>query len=352
MKCYRIGGQAVMEGVMMKNGNDYAIAVRKQDQTVVLDKRTYKSFSKRYKILGLPVLRGIVAFVESLILGMKILTFSAEFFEVDEEPSDFEKKMEAKYGKKRMNDFFIGLSVFLAIIFSVALFIMVPLLISQAMTNILPSTRWVNVVDGLVRVVILLAYMSVITLMKDIKRVFQYHGAEHKTINCYESGDELTVENVKKHSRYHKRCGTSFIFLVVLISVAVLTIFNVDTFLLRLAVRLLMLPIIAGVSYEVIQLLGKHDSKVSLFFSKPGMWLQQLTTKEPDESMIEIAITSVVAVLPDEAVEKVAPNFSEQTGINLDEAYELAKEHERMKTEDAEGIKPEVTDDDDNTKSA
>lgn len=299
MKKYNIGGQAVIEGVMMKNGDDYAIAIRKPDQEILIEKRKYVSFSKRIKILGLPILRGMVAFVESMVLGMKILTFSAEFFEVEEEQGKFEKKMEDKYGAKKVNDFIIGLSVVFAIIMSVGLFILLPLLVSQLLEPLLPSTRMLNLVDGLLRVLILLIYMSVITLMKDIKRVFQYHGAEHKTINCYESGDDLTVANVRKHSRYHKRCGTSFIFIVVLISVGVLTLFNVETFLLRLGVRLLLLPFIAGFSYEVIKLLGRTDGKISMFFSKPGMWLQQLTTKEPDDLMIEIAIASVEAVLPE-----------------------------------------------------
>jgi uncharacterized protein YqhQ len=300
MKRVNIGGQAVIEGVMMKNGDDYAVAIRKPDQEIIIDKKQYVSFTKRHKLLNLPIFRGMVAFVESMVIGMKILTYSAEFFEVEEEQGKFEKKLEDKYGKKKMDGFFIGLAVVLAMLFSVGLFILLPLFISQLLKPVLPNARMVNLVDGLMRVVILLVYMAVIRLMNDIKRVFQYHGAEHKTINCLEHEEELTVENVRKHSRYHKRCGTSFIFLVVLISVGVLTLFNVDTFLLRLGVRLLLLPFIAGLSYEVIKLLGRTDNKISLFFSKPGMWLQQLTTIEPDDDQIEVAIASVNAVLPKE----------------------------------------------------
>ncbi|MDA3845118.1 MAG: DUF1385 domain-containing protein [Vallitaleaceae bacterium] len=300
MKRVNIGGQAVIEGVMMKNGDDYAVAIRKPDQEIIIDKKQYVSFTKRHKLLNLPIFRGMVAFVESMVIGMKILTYSAEFFEVEEEQGKFEKKLEDKYGKKKMDGFFIGLAVVLAMLFSVGLFILLPLFISQLLKPVLPNARMVNLVDGLMRVVILLVYMAVIRLMNDIKRVFQYHGAEHKTINCLEHEEELTVENVRKHSRYHKRCGTSFIFLVVLISVGVLTLFNVDTFLLRLGVRLLLLPFIAGLSYEVIKLLGRTDNKISMFFSKPGMWLQQLTTIEPDDDQIEVAIASVNAVLPKE----------------------------------------------------
>jgi len=300
MKRVNIGGQAVIEGVMMKNGDDYAVAIRKPDQEIIIDKKQFVSFTKRYKILGLPIFRGMVAFLEAMVIGMKILTYSAEFFEVEEEQSNFEKKMEAKYGKKKMDGFFIGLAVVIATLFSIGLFIILPLTVSQLLKPVLPNDRMVNLVDGLMRVVILLAYMALIRLMNDIKRVFQYHGAEHKTINCLEHEEELTVENVRKHSRYHKRCGTSFIFLVVLISVGVLTIFNVDTYILRLGVRLLLLPFIAGISYEIIKLLGRTDNKVSLFFSKPGMWLQQLTTIEPDDDQIEVAIASVRAVLPKE----------------------------------------------------
>lgn len=298
-KC-KIGGQAVIEGVMMRNGDDFAIAIRKPDDEIIIENKHYVSFSKRIKVLGLPFLRGVVALLESMVLGMKILTFSAEFYEVEEEQSKFEKKLENKFGAKKMNDILIGISVVIAILMSVGLFVLLPLFVSQLLDNVFDNKFNVNLIDGLLRVVILLIYMSVITLMEDIKRVFQYHGAEHKTINCYEHDEALTVENVKKHSRYHKRCGTSFIFVVVLISIAILTLIGFETFWLRLGVRLLMFPIIAGISYEVIQLLGKKDTKLSLMLSTPGMWLQKLTTKEPDDKMIEVAIASVEAVLPKE----------------------------------------------------
>lgn len=295
MKKIDVGGQAIIEGVMMKKQDVYSIAVRKPDNEIVLEKRNYKSFSKRNVILGLPIIRGAVAFVESLVMGMKILTYSAEFFEVEGEnkPGKLEEKLENKFGKKKMDDILILISVILASIFSIGLFILLPLGISQLLKPFFDNTRIINLVDGIVRVLILFGYIYAISFMKDIKRIFQYHGAEHKSIHCLESGEELTIENVKKQSRFHKRCGTNFLFIVVAISVLVLTLFNVDDFLLRFIVRLVMLPFIAGISYEVIKLLGKNESLVSDIISFPGMCLQKITTSEPDDEQIEVAIAAL-----------------------------------------------------------
>lgn len=301
MKKLDVGGQAIIEGVMMKQGDTYSIAVRKPDKEIILEKRNYRSFSKRYKIFGLPVIRGAVAFLESMVMGMKILTFSAEFFEVEgEEASTFEKKMEAKWGKKRMDDFVIGLSVVLATVLSIGLFILLPLGIASLLSNVMESSRMINFVDGIIRVVILLAYITAISKMKDIQRVFQYHGAEHKSIHCYEKDEELTVDNVRKQPRLHKRCGTNFLFIVVLVSVAVLTVFSVDTFVLRLLVRLGLMPVIAGLSYEVLKMLGKHDNPFVDAISYPGLMLQKITTREPDDSQIEVAIAALKGALNEE----------------------------------------------------
>ncbi|PKM50859.1 MAG: DUF1385 domain-containing protein [Firmicutes bacterium HGW-Firmicutes-7] len=299
MKYVDVGGQAIIEGVMMKRQDVYAIAVRKPDHEIILEKKVYKSFTKRNKIFGLPIIRGAVAFVESLVMGMKILTYSAEFFEVDGEvePSKFEKKFENKFGKKKMDDMLILLSIILATLLSIGLFILLPLGISQLLKPILESTRMINLVDGLIRVLILFGYIYLISLMKDIQRVFQYHGAEHKSIHCLENEEELTIENVKKQSRLHKRCGTNFLFVVVIISVVVLTLFNVDTFFLRLGIRLIMLPFIAGLSYEVIKLLGKNDNVFSDIVSFPGLCLQKITTSEPDDEQIEVAIAALKGAL-------------------------------------------------------
>ncbi|PKM57208.1 MAG: DUF1385 domain-containing protein [Firmicutes bacterium HGW-Firmicutes-3] len=294
-----IGGQAVIEGVMMRNNEKYATAVRTSDQKIVLDKREYVSLTKRYKVLGLPLIRGGVAFLESMVIGMKILTFSAEFFEVEGEeqaPSKFEKFLEAKFGD-RMNDIVIAISMVLALALSIGLFFIVPAFLSQIMGRFLPEGRWMNLMDGIIRIFILIGYVYLISRMKDIQRVFEYHGAEHKTINCYESGDEVTIENVMKHSRFHKRCGTNFIFIIVTVSIVVLTIINVQTFWLRIGVRLLALPLIAGISYELLKIFGKFDNGLINIFASPGMALQRITTREPDESQVEIAITAFMNVL-------------------------------------------------------
>lgn len=292
-----IGGQAVIEGVMMRNKEKFATAIRKSDGEIVLDKREYKSFISKFKIFGIPLVRGGVVFIESMILGMKILTFSAEFFEIDEEeePSKFDQWLERKFGDK-MNDIIIGISVVLAMFISIGLFFIVPAILSQLLEPLLPAGRWLNLADGLIRVVILLAYFYLVSKLKDIKRVFEYHGAEHKTINCYESGKELTVENVLASSRFHKRCGTNFIFIVVAVSIIVLMIFNVQTLWLRIGVRLLCLPLISGISYELLKFFGAHDNAFVDIFAAPGMALQKITTSEPDESQVEIAIAAFSAV--------------------------------------------------------
>lgn len=302
MKKVDVGGQAIIEGVMMKKQDVYSIAVRKPDKEIALEKRNYKSFSKRYKLFGLPIIRGAVAFVESLVVGMKILTYSAEFFEVEGEfeQSKFEKKLEEKYGKKKMDDILIIVSVVLATALSIGLFILLPLGISQLLKPLLESARMINLIDGVIRVLILFGYIFLISFMKDIKRVFQYHGAEHKSIHCLENEEELTVENVRKQSRLHKRCGTNFLFIVVAVSVIVLTMFNVDTFFLRLGIRLLLLPFIAGLSYEIIKLLGKNDNILADIISFPGLCLQKITTQEPDDEQIEVAIAALKGALEEE----------------------------------------------------
>ncbi|MCT4687046.1 DUF1385 domain-containing protein [Vallitalea sp.] len=300
MKPVDIGGQAVIEGVMMKNKNTYAVAVRKPDKEIIIDKREYTSFSEKLKFFKLPIFRGMLAFVESLVIGMKILTYSAEFFEVEEEkekePGKFDRFLTKVFGDK-LDKVVVGFSVVLSIILAIGLFVLLPLGLSQLVKDKLPYEGLINLVDGIIRVVIFLVYLKIISLMKDIQRVFQYHGAEHKSINCLEHEEELTVENIKKHSRYHKRCGTNFLLIVVLMSILVLMIIDVRTFWLRFAVRLLCLPLIAGLSYEIIKWLGRSESKLAAVIAKPGLWLQKLTTREPDGSQIEVAIASLKGVL-------------------------------------------------------
>ena len=299
-----IGGQAVIEGVMMRNDEKYATAVRKPDQTIALDKREYKSYTKRYRFLNLPIVRGGIVFLESMVMGMQILSYSAEFFETEEEqaaePSKFEQWLERRFGDN-LTKVVIGISVVLAMFLSIGLFFILPATLTQWMAPYLPQgSRWMNFFDGILRVIILMLYLFAISRMNDIKRVFEYHGAEHKTINCYESGDEVTVENVMKHSRFHKRCGTNFIFIVMAVSIIVLVLIDVETYWMRIGVRLVTLPLIAGISYELLRIFGRFDNGFVGIFAAPGMALQRITTSEPDESQVEIAITSFMEVLQEE----------------------------------------------------
>ncbi len=292
-----IGGQAVMEGVMMRNDFRYATAVRTGEDKIEIDKREYTSLTKSSKIAGLPLVRGGIVFIESLVMGVKILGFSADFFETEEnEPSKFDKWLEERLGDN-FAKVAVAMSVVFSLVLSIGLFFFLPALISQYLSPLFSdSTRVMNLIDGIIRLLILLFYMFAISFIKDIHRVFQYHGAEHKTINCYESGADMTVENVMKASRYHKRCGTNFVFIVVAVSIIVLVLINVESFGLRILVRLLTLPLIAGISYEILRGFGKFNNSAVTILSAPGMLLQRITTKEPDESMVEVAILSFMTV--------------------------------------------------------
>lgn len=318
MKRARIGGQAVIEGVMMKYGDQYAVAVRKPDQEIEVKIESYTPIGEKYKILKLPILRGVVNFFESLVIGVKTLTYSADFYE-EEEPagksdnkaafrsSDAENsngsssdEMSGKDNKKESStgdDLMMIGTVIVSLAIAIALFMLLPAFIAGLLEHVTKSNALIAVAEGVLRLVIFLAYVVLISLMKDIKRVFMYHGAEHKTINCFEAGDPLTPENVKKHSRYHKRCGTSFLVVVMIISIIVFMFINVKSMWLRLLSRVLLVPIIAGISYEFIMFAGRSDSKLANILSVPGMWVQRLTTKEPDLEMCEVAIRSVEAVI-------------------------------------------------------
>lgn len=288
MKYSGIGGQAVMEGVMMKNGDAYAVAVRKPDQEIAVEISNYSGVVQNKKIKKLPVLRGIFNFVESLTLGLKSLTFSASFFEEEEEK---EKKPD---GKKE--DFLMGVTVAASIVMAVVIFMILPYGISLLFQNFITSPWLIALLEGILRLLIFIGYVAGISLMSDIKRVYMYHGAEHKCINCIEHGMDLTVENVRKSSRLHKRCGTSFLLIVMLISILVFMLIRVDSPVLRLLLRLLLIPVIAGVSYEFIRLAGRSDNGLVNFLSKPGLLLQKITTREPEDAMIEVGIASVEAV--------------------------------------------------------
>ena len=301
MRYSGIGGQAVMEGVMMKNRDKYAVAVRKPDHEIVVEVSEYTGIIKNKKIKNIPILRGVFNFIESLVLGMKTLTFSASFFEEEEKddrkkqlPAEEQERLDKK--EKKKEDAMLGGTVALSIVLAVVIFMLLPYYISALFQKVI-QTRWViALLEGVIRLAIFIGYVGLISMMEDIRRVYMYHGAEHKCINCIEHGMDLTVENVRKSSRLHKRCGTSFLLIVMLISIIFFMFIRVDSPLLKVVVRILLVPVIAGVSYEFIRLAGRSDNAVVNLLSKPGLWLQRLTTKEPDDDMIEVGIASVEAV--------------------------------------------------------
>ncbi len=312
MKSSGIGGQAVLEGVMMKNKEKYAVAVRKPDHEIAVKVDEYHSIGERVPIFKLPILRGVVVFVESLVVGMKTLMYSAEF--VEEDTKDKETSSDNTKNQTIASIFMVIISIFLA----VAIFMMLPYFISQLLNQVIPSQTILTIMEGLLRIAIFVGYVVVVSKSKDIKRVFMYHGAEHKTINCLENGLELTIENVRKQPKYHRRCGTSFLLIVMVVSVILFMFIRVSSPILRMMLRLLLIPVISGISYELIKAAGDMEDSITeikkssdpkgiqflkmlrfLFlslFSRPGKWMQSLTTKEPEDSMIEVAIASVSAV--------------------------------------------------------
>ena len=294
MRYSGIGGQAVMEGVMMQNKDTYAVAVRKSDGEIIVEKKEYKGIFGDSAFLKLPLVRGVVNFIDSLVLGMRSLTFSASFFEEEGEKKELSANEAAKAKKKE--DAMMGGTVALSIVLAVAIFMLLPYWLSTFFERLGWSDTGIAVAEGVLRVVIFLVYVVGISLMKDIKRVYMYHGAEHKCINCIEHGMDLTLENVKKSSRLHKRCGTSFLFFVVIVSVILFIFIRVESPVLRVVVRILLVPLIAGISYELIRLAGRSEGKIIGLLSKPGLLLQKLTTGEPDDDMIEVGIASVEAV--------------------------------------------------------
>lgn len=296
-----IGGQAVMEGIMMRNKDRYAVAVRQSDGSIVVDTQKYKGITGKCKLFQLPFIRGIFSFIDSLILGIKTLTFSAKFFddeaEYSDEPDKFEQWLTDKFGDKA-EKVIMGFTVVFSIIIAIGLFMVLPLFIADIMER---YVSWVTpghvpVIEGVVKMILFIAYLLLISLMNDIKRTFMYHGAEHKCINCIENGHVLTVDNVRKSSRYHKRCGTSFLLVVLIISIVMFILIRTDIVWLRYVTRILLVPVIAGLSYEFIRKAGSSNNKVINVLSMPGMWMQKITTKEPTDDMIEVAIEAIEAV--------------------------------------------------------
>ena len=293
----RIGGQAVIEGVMMKNMDRYAVSVRKPDGKIETKVEECVSFAEKHPSFKLPILRGMVNFLESMVIGMQTLNYSASFYEDAEEQTEekTEQFLEKFLGEKA-EKVIMGIVLVFSLAISIGLFMILPYIASEAAGKLIHNEYGILLMEGVIRIVIFLGYIVLISQMEDIKRVFMYHGAEHKTINCLEAGVELTTENVDNYSRLHKRCGTSFIFIVMIISMVFFFFIRVDTIWLRIVLRLLFLPLVAGVSYEFIRLAGSSDHPLVQIFSKPGLALQKLTTKEPDHSMIEVAIASVEGV--------------------------------------------------------
>lgn len=307
MKSSNIGGQAVLEGVMMKNGDQYAVAVRKPDGEIALQKEVYDGIVKWKKLTKIPFVRGIFSFVDSLVLGMKTLSYSASFFEGEEEEELTEKEA-AK--KEKQENLIMGITMACSVVIAVAIFMVLPYLLSNLLKPFVPGRFARTVIEGIVRIVLFIVYILLISKMKDIQRVFMYHGAEHKCINCIEHGMDLTVENVRKSSKQHKRCGTSFLFFVLFVSIIVCFFITTESPVLRVLLRIALLPVIAGISYEIIRLAGNTEHPVVELLSKPGLALQNLTTKEPDDDMIEVAICSVEAVFDWKKYQK--ENFPEE----------------------------------------
>ncbi len=314
-----IGGQAVIEGIMMKNKEHYSVAVRTQSNEIEVAVEEYESFAPSKRFTEIPFIRGVFNFIDSLILGTRALTFSSSFYEeVDEKDrgKDKEKVIDRMLGKNS-EKILMGLTIAFSVVAAVVIFMLLPYFISRFFSQWIPSDTVVAILEGVIRILIFVGYVTLISLMKDIRRVYMYHGAEHKCINCVEKGYPLNVENVKKCSRQHKRCGTSFMLFVMLVSILFFIFIRVEDPVMRVVVRILLIPVIAGVSYEVIRLAGNNSNNIVIkVISAPGMWLQKLTTKEPDDSMIEVAIAAV------EAVFDWKTYFKEQYGYDADAVEE------------------------------
>lgn len=294
MKSSGIGGQAVLEGVMMRNKSDYAVAVRKPDGEIAITRGKCKSMAERALFFRLPIIRGVVSFVESLVLGLRTLTYSASFYEEEEEKQQAEKEnTEEKDWKESLQ---MAATIALSVVIALLAFVVFPYFLAQLLSEKIASHTVLAAIEGLIRILLFIGYVVAISFMNDIRRTFMYHGAEHKTINCIENGLELTVENVRRQSKHHRRCGTSFMFIVVFLSIIFFMFIHFDNMWLRLISRIILVPVIAGVSFEFIHLAGNSDNKIVEVLSKPGMLLQMLTTREPDNKMIEVAIASVEEV--------------------------------------------------------
>ena len=330
-----IGGQAVIEGIMMKNKCEYAVAVRRTNGEIVVEKKEYKGMTDKSAFCRLPFIRGIFSFIDSLVLGLQTLTFSASFFD-EEEMS------------KEETDKVIGVSVVIAIIAAIVIFMLLPMFLSNLIRKVINNYYIMALIEGLIRIGIFIGYIKLISGMEDIKRTFMYHGAEHKCINCVELGKELNVENVMASSKEHKRCGTSFIIIVMIISILFFMVIRIDNLALRAISRILLIPVIAGVSYEFLRIAGRSESPVINILSRPGMWMQGLTTKEPTPDMCEVAIAATSKVfdwrafltenfpelypdgIPEEVTEEVPAEEAAETVEETTETAEAEKKRDEQ----------------------
>ena len=307
MKSSNIGGQAVLEGIMMKNKTRYAVAVRKPDQEIEVCVKEYRGIIPWQGVYKIPFIRGIFNFIDSLVLGMKTLTYSASFFEEEEGEILTEKEAQKQEKQEKI---VMGLTMAFSVVAAVGIFMVFPYFLSGLLKPYISSRGVLTTLEGVIRMVVFLLYLSLISRMKDIQRTFMYHGAEHKCINCIEHGMPLTVENVRKSSRQHKRCGPSFLFFVMIVSIIVCFFITAESQALKVGLRIALMPLIAGISYEIIRLAGNSENPVVNALSQPGMWVQNMTTKEPDDSMIEVAIRAVEEVFDWKAY--LEENFSQK----------------------------------------
>lgn len=327
-----VGGQAVLEGVMMKHKDEYAIAVRKPNGEIEIEIDVFRGALADKKIKKVPFIRGIFNFIDSMVLGMKTITWSASFYEDGEAEATAVDKAADKVFKDKAEKVLIGITTAFSVVLAVGIFILLPFFLSDWMKGVIRNSSLVAILEGVLRIAIFLLYVSGISLMKDIRRLYSYHGAEHKCINCIEKGRPLTVKDVMRSSRLHRRCGTSFMFFVIFISIIIFFFIRVDNIWLKSLTRIALIPVIAGISYEVIRWAGRSDNILVRMLSAPGMMIQRITTKEPDESMIEVAIRAVEAVFDWKEYQK------ETFGYEIDEAWMAAStaEAELISAEPAE----------------
>lgn len=339
-KCNRssgIGGQAVLEGVMMKNKDDYAVAIRKPDGEIEVEVDVFHGVVPGSKLKQIPFIRGTFNFIDSMILGMKTINYSASFYEDEEAKETKVDKALNKLSGGKAESILMGITTVVSIVLAVSIFILLPYFLSSLLSRYVRNISLLAIIEGAIRIVIFLAYVVAISLMKDIHRLYQYHGAEHKCINCIEKGRPLTVHNVMRSSRIHKRCGTSFMFFVIFVSIILFFFIRVENPVYRVLLRIALIPVIAGISYEIIRLAGRSDNIFVKIISAPGMLLQRLTTKEPDKSMAEVAIKSVEAVFDWKAYLK------DTFGYEIDDSWLKDEESEDEESEVA-GEEPEDKD--------